>query len=299
MSRSGPREAPTCEHPRSPITPEAPKELWPPPPPTTGDAAPPRALPQIGSREREAQVGAVRLGFGVDGVHAEARGRRAPGARRRGGARAPAAAESESRSRASTLDEDLTTSTSSSASSTCLGAARQNGASRKPRARIAELERQLDRRTARTGPGSAGTRSPADARAPIELEITTPPPPPPPSSPFVASCPTPVVSGAFSGPGSRLWSMIARPGLLAPAGAPRDALTRRHAASSIRRGCTTTPSGRHGDPGSRRSTAARRRWAPGRSAVPESGGERLPALKTDAAVAALHDDRVFSGDAAT
>ena len=51
--------------------------------------------------------------------------------------------------------------------------------------------------------------------SPIELEITTPPPPPPPSSPLSSqSCPTPVVSGAFSGPGSRLWSMIARPGLL-------------------------------------------------------------------------------------
>ena len=38
---------------------------------------------------------------------------------------------------------------------------------------------------------------------------------------------------------------------------------------------------------------------PADGAVPRmSRGERLPALETDAAVAALHDDRVLAGDAA-
>ena len=126
-------------------------------------------------------------------------------------------AEGESRSRASTLDEDdddvdelerqLDTVGENERLTRELAAAR---------ARIAELERQLDRRTVENWPRERrATLSPRDARAPIELEITTPPPPPPPSSPLSSqSCPTPVVSGAFSGPGSRLWSMIARPGLL-------------------------------------------------------------------------------------
>ena len=120
-------------------------------------------------------------------------------------------AESESRSRASTLDEDDDDVDDRTAENERLTKELTTA-----RARIAELERQLDRRTVENWPRERrATRSPRDARAPIELEITTPPPPPPPSSPLSSqSCPTPVVSGAFSGPGSRLWSMIARPGLL-------------------------------------------------------------------------------------
>ena len=120
-------------------------------------------------------------------------------------------AESESRSRASTLDEDEDDVDDRTAENERL--TKELTAAR---ARIAELERQLDRRTVENWPRERrATRSPRDARAPIELEIATPPPPPPPSSPLSSqSCPTPVVSGAFSGPGSRLWSMIARPGLL-------------------------------------------------------------------------------------
>ena len=83
-------------------------------------------------------------------------------------------AEAEARSRASTLDGDDEE----------LAAAR---------ALIAVLERQLERRR--------------------DLEVTTPPPPPPPSSPLSSqSCPTPVIGQGLGG--SRLWSMIARPGLL-------------------------------------------------------------------------------------
>ena len=154
-------------------------------PPTNRRRGAPRALPQIGSREREAQVGAVRLGLEwtaftrkLEAAEHRARDAEAECARLR--------AEGESRSRASTLDEDdddvdelerqLDTVGENERLTKELAAAR---------ARIAELERQLDRRTVENWPRERrGTRSPADARAPIELEITTPPPPPPPSSPL-------------------------------------------------------------------------------------------------------------------
>ena len=202
--------------PRSPITPsKLKKELWPPPsPPQTGDAA---LLARC--RKLEVENGKLKSAQCVWDSEWTAFTRKLEAAEHRARdaeaecARLRAAAESDSRSRASTLDEDdddvdelerqLDTVGENERLTRELAAAR---------ARIAELERQLDRRTVENWPRERrGTRSPADARAPIELEISTPPP----SSPLSSqSCPTPVVSGAFSGPGSRLWSMIARPGLL-------------------------------------------------------------------------------------
>ena len=202
--------------PRSPITPsKLPKELWPPPsPPQTGDAA---LLARC--RKLEVENGKLKSAQCVWDSEWTAFTRKLEAAEHRArDAEAECArlrAEGDSRSRASTLDEDdddvdelerqLDTVGENERLTRELAAAR---------ARIAELERQLDRRTVENWPRERrGTRSPADARAPIELEISTPPPPP--SSPLSSqSCPTPVVSGAFSGPGSRLWSMIARPGLL-------------------------------------------------------------------------------------
>ena len=204
--------------PRSPITPsKLKKELWPPPsPPQTGDAA---LLARC--RKLEVENGKLKSAQCVWDSEWTAFTRKLEAAEHRArDAEAECArlrAEGESRSRASTLDEDdddvdeLERQLDSVGENERL--TRELAAAR---ARIAELERQLDRRTVENWPRERrGTRSPADARAPIELEITTPPPPPPPSSPLSSqSCPTPVVSGAFSGPGSRLWSMIARPGLL-------------------------------------------------------------------------------------
>ena len=206
--------------PRSPITPsKLKKELWPPPsPPQTGDAA---LLARC--RKLEVENGKLKSAQCVWDSEWTAFTRKLEAAEHRARdaeaecARLRAAAESESRSRASTLDEDdddvdeLERQLDRTAENERL--TRELAAAR---ARIAELECQLDRRTVENWPRERrGTRSPADARAPIELEISTPPPPPPPSSPLSSqSCPTPVVSGAFSGPGSRLWSMIARPGLL-------------------------------------------------------------------------------------
>ena len=198
--------------PKSPITPsKLKKELWPPPsPPQTGDAA---LLARC--RKLEVENGKLKSAQCVwdsewtqytrklEAAEHRARDAEAECARLR--------AESESRSRASTLDEDDDDVDDRTAENERLTKELTTA-----RARIAELERQLDRRTVENWPRERrATRSPRDARAPIELEITTPPPPPPPSSPLSSqSCPTPVVSGAFSGPGSRLWSMIARPGLL-------------------------------------------------------------------------------------
>ena len=217
MSKS-PAKLPTSSIPKSPITPsKLSKELWPPPsPPQTGDAA---LLARC--RKLEVENGKLKSAQCVWDSEWTAFTRKLEAAEHRArDAEAECArlrAEGESRSRASTLDEDdddvdelerqLDTVGENERLTRELAAAR---------ARIAELERQLDRRTVENWPRERrGTRSPADARAPIELEITTPPPPPPPSSPLSSqSCPTPVVSGAFSGPGSRLWSMIARPGLL-------------------------------------------------------------------------------------
>ena len=199
--------------PRSPITPsKLKKELWPPPsPPQTGDAA---LLARC--RKLEVENGKLKSAQCVwdsewtqytrklEAAEHRARDAEAECARLR--------AESESRSRASTLDEDDDVDERDRTAEN----ERLTRELTTARARIAELERQLDRRTVENWPRERrATRSPRDARAPIELEITTPPPPPPPSSPLSSqSCPTPVVSGAFSGPGSRLWSMIARPGLL-------------------------------------------------------------------------------------
>ena len=217
MSKS-PAKLPTSSIPKSPITPsKLSKELWPPPsPPQTGDAA---LLARC--RKLEVENGKLKSAqcvwdsewtaftWKLEAAEHRARDAEAECARLR--------AESSPRSRASTLDEDddddvdelerqLDTVGENERLTRELAAAR---------ARIAELERQLDRRTVENWPRERrGTRSPADARAPIELEITTPPPPPPSSPLSSQSCPTPVVSGAFSGPGSRLWSMIARPGLL-------------------------------------------------------------------------------------
>ena len=198
--------------PRSPITPsKLKKELWPPPsPPQTGDAA---LLARC--RKLEVENGKLKSAQCVWDSEWTQYTRKLEAAEHRArDAEAECArlkAESESRSRASTLDEDDDDVDDRTAENERLTKELTTA-----RARIAELERQLDRRTVENWPRERrATRSPRDARAPIELEITTPPPPPPPSSPLSSqSCPTPVVSGAFSGPGSRLWSMIARPGLL-------------------------------------------------------------------------------------
>ena len=197
--------------PRSPITPsKLKKELWPPPsPPQTGDAA---LLARC--RKLEVENGKLKSAQCVWDSEWTQYTRKLEAAEHRArDAEAECArlkAESESRSRASTLDEDDDVDDRTAENE------RLTKELTTARARIAELERQLDRRTVENWPRERrATRSPRDARAPIELEITTPPPPPPPSSPLSSqSCPTPVVSGAFSGPGSRLWSMIARPGLL-------------------------------------------------------------------------------------
>ena len=198
--------------PRSPITPsKLKKELWPPPsPPQTGDAA---LLARC--RKLEVENGKLKSAQCVWDSEWTAFTRKLEAAEHRArDAEAECArlrAEGESRSRASTLDEDDDDVDDRTAENERLTKELTTA-----RARIAELERQLDRRTVENWPRERrATRSPRDARAPIELEISTPPPPPPPSSPLSSqSCPTPVVSGAFSGPGSRLWSMIARPGLL-------------------------------------------------------------------------------------
>ena len=197
--------------PKSPITPsKLKKELWPPPsPPQTGDAA---LLARC--RKLEVENGKLKSAQCVWDSEWTAFTRKLEAAEHRArDAEAECArlrAEGESRSRASTLDEDDDDDDRTAENE------RLTRELTTARARIAELERQLDRRTVENWPRERrATRSPRDARAPIELEITTPPPPPPPSSPLSSqSCPTPVVSGAFSGPGSRLWSMIARPGLL-------------------------------------------------------------------------------------
>ena len=199
--------------PRSPITPsKLKKELWPPPsPPQTGDAA---LLARC--RKLEVENGKLKSAQCVWDSEWTAFTRKLEAAEHRArDAEAECArlrAESESRSRASTLDEDDDVDERDRTAEN----ERLTRELTTARARIAELERQLDRRTVENWPRERrATLSPRDARAPIELEITTPPPPPPPSSPLSSqSCPTPVVSGAFSGPGSRLWSMIARPGLL-------------------------------------------------------------------------------------
>ena len=198
--------------PKSPITPsKLKKELWPPPsPPQTGDAA---LLARC--RKLEIENGKLKSAQCVWDSEWTQYTRKLEAAEHRArDAEAECArlkAESESRSRASTLDEDDDDVDDRTAENERLTKELTTA-----RARIAELERQLDRRTVENWPRERrATRSPRDARAPIELEITTPPPPPPPPSPLSSqSCPTPVVSGAFSGPGSRLWSMIARPGLL-------------------------------------------------------------------------------------
>ena len=217
MSKS-PAKLPTSSIPKSPITPsKLSKELWPPPsPPQTGDAA---LLARC--RKLEVENGKLKSAQCVWDSEWTAFTRKLEAAEHRArDAEAEIArlrAESSPRSRASTLDEDdddvdeLERQLDHAGDNERL--TRELAAAR---ARIAELERQLDRRTVENWPRERrGTRSPADARAPIELEISTPPPPTPPSSPLSSqSCPTPVVSGAFSGPGSRLWSMIARPGLL-------------------------------------------------------------------------------------
>ena len=204
--------------PRSPITPsKLSKELWPPPsPPQTGDAA---LLARC--RKLEVENGKLKSAQCVWDSEWTAFTRKLEAAEHRArDAEAECArlcAEGESRSRASTLDEDDDDVDELERQLDTVGEnERLTKELTTARARIAELERQLDRRTVENWPRERrGTRSPADARAPIELEISTPPPPPPPSSPLSSqSCPTPVVSGAFSGPGSRLWSMIARPGLL-------------------------------------------------------------------------------------
>lgn len=110
-------------------------------------------------------------------------------------------AEAEPRSRASTLDGDDESeelAAARSRASTLDGDDEELAAAR---ALIAVLERQLERRTAESRP---------DER---RRDPSTPPPPPPPSSPLSSqSCPTPVISQGLGG--SRLWSMIARPGLL-------------------------------------------------------------------------------------
>ena len=207
MSKS-PAKLPTSSIPKSPITPsKLSKELWPPPsPPQTGDAA---LLARC--RKLEVENGKLKSAQCVWDSEWTAFTRKLEAAEHRArDAEAECArlkAESESRSRASTLDEDDDDVDDRTAENERLTKELTTA-----RARIAELERQLDRRTVENWPRERrGTRSPADARAPIELEISTPPP----SSPLSSqSCPTPVVSGAFSGPGSRLWSMIARPGLL-------------------------------------------------------------------------------------
>ena len=213
MSKS-PAKLPTSSIPKSPITPsKLSKELWPPPsPPQTGDAA---LLARC--RKLEVENGKLKSAQCVWDSEWTAFTRKLEAAEHRARdaeaecARLRAAAESESRSRASTLDEDDDDVDDRTAENERLTKELTTA-----RARIAELERQLDRRTVENWPRERrATLSPRDARTPIELEITTPPPPPPPSSPLSSqSCPTPVVSGAFSGPGSRLWSMIARPGLL-------------------------------------------------------------------------------------
>ena len=198
--------------PKSPITPsKLKKELWPPPsPPQTGDAA---LLARC--RKLEIENGKLKSAQCVWDSEWTQYTRKLEAAEHRArDAEAECArlkAESESRSRASTLDEDDDDVDDLNGENERLTKELTTA-----RARIAELERQLDRRTVENWPRERrATRSPRDARAPIELEITTPPPPPPPPSPLSSqSCPTPVVSGAFSGPGSRLWSMIARPGLL-------------------------------------------------------------------------------------
>ena len=216
MSKS-PAKLPTSSIPKSPITPsKLSKELWPPPsPPQTGDAA---LLARC--RKLEVENGKLKSAQCVWDSEWTAFTRKLEAAEHRArDAEAECArlrAESSPRSRASTLDEDdddvdelerqLDTVGENERLTRELAAAR---------ARIAELERQLDRRTVENWPRERrATLSPRDARTPIELEITTPPPPPPSSPLSSQSCPTPVVSGAFSGPGSRLWSMIARPGLL-------------------------------------------------------------------------------------
>ena len=217
MSKS-PAKLPTSSIPKSPITPsKLSKELWPPPsPPQTGDAA---LLARC--RKLEVENGKLKSAQCVWDSEWTAFTRKLEAAEHRArDAEAECArlrAESSPRSRASTLDEDdddvdeLERQLDHAGENERL--TRELAAAR---ARIAELERQLDRRTVENWPRERrATLSPRDARTPIELEITTPPPPPPPSSPLSSqSCPTPVVSGAFSGPGSRLWSMIARPGLL-------------------------------------------------------------------------------------
>ena len=217
MSKS-PAKLPTSSIPKSPITPsKLSKELWPPPsPPQTGDAA---LLARC--RKLEVENGKLKSAQCVWDSEWTAFTRKLEAAEHRArDAEAECArlrAEGESRSRASTLDEDDDDVDELERQLDTVGEnERLTKELTTARARIAELERQLDRRTVENWPRERrATRSPADARAPIELEISTPPPPPPPSSPLSSqSCPTPVVSGAFSGPGSRLWSMIARPGLL-------------------------------------------------------------------------------------
>ena len=213
MSKS-PAKLPTSSIPKSPITPsKLSKELWPPPsPPQTGDAA---LLARC--RKLEVENGKLKSAQCVWDSEWTAFTRKLEAAEHRArDAEAEIArlrAESSPRSRASTLDEDDDDVDELERQLDTVGEnERLTKELTTARARIAELERQLDRRTVENWPRERrGTRSPADARAPIELEISTPPP----SSPLSSqSCPTPVVSGAFSGPGSRLWSMIARPGLL-------------------------------------------------------------------------------------
>ena len=217
MSKA-PAKLPTSSIPKSPITPsKLSKELWPPPsPPQTGDAA---LLARC--RKLEVENGKLKSAQCVWDSEWTAFTRKLEAAEHRArDAEAECArlrAEGESRSRASTLDEDDDDVDELERQLDTVGEnERLTRELTTARARIAELERQLDRRTVENWPREhRATLSPRDARAPIELEITTPPPPPPPSSPLSSqSCPTPVVSGAFSGPGSRLWSMIARPGLL-------------------------------------------------------------------------------------
>ena len=118
------------------------------------------------------------------GVHAEARGRGAPGARCRGGMLRGSAGGERVLSRASTLDEDDDDVDEVDAW-TAPENERLTSSTSPPRARIAEVERHWTADGENLVPGSDGKldrHARGDARAPIEHEITTPPPPPPPSS---------------------------------------------------------------------------------------------------------------------
>ena len=159
--------------PRSPITPsKLKKELWPPPsPPQTGDAA---LLARC--RKLEVENGKLKSAQCVWDSEWTAFTRKLEAAEHRARdaeaecARLRAAAESESRSRASTLDEDDDDELERQLDSPMRERLAENERLTKElttaRARIAELERQLDRRTVenwpreRARPARPGTREP-------------------------------------------------------------------------------------------------------------------------------------------